>query len=196
MALMASDGAITSPRARRRDAEERRQALISAAAIAFAEQGYGVSLETIAGRAGVGRATLYRNFHDRAALALAIFSREVDRLRDSLDLDAPLSTTLTRMVTQGAAAASLFARIAADLHAENPNAEAFHALGDRLEAVLAPAVRAAITRQEVAASITPREIVLAMRMVAGLILPFMHEDEIAAQVAEALSLLMGGLRPR
>lgn len=64
----------------RKDAAARRAALLEAAAIEFAEQGFDVPLDAIADRAGVGRATLYRNFADRTQLALAVFIEEVERL--------------------------------------------------------------------------------------------------------------------
>jgi AcrR family transcriptional regulator len=67
-------------RAPRKDAVERRDALLLAAAEAFAEQGYNVPLDVIAERAGVGRATLYRNFPDRTALALAVFEDQLGDL--------------------------------------------------------------------------------------------------------------------
>lgn len=193
---MEHDPASKKSRAPRRDAQIRREALISAAAAVFADEGYGAPLELVADRAAVGRATLYRNFPDRAALALSIFSREVDRLEATIDTEAPLRATIALMVVQGAAAASLFARIAADLHAENPNVPAFHALGARLEGVIAPAVERAKARGEIGPAVTPRQIVLAMRMAAALVIPSLGEDQVTAQVEEALSLLMDGLRPR
>lgn len=64
----------------RKDAAERRTALLAAAAEVFAEEGLDAPLETVADRAGVGRATLYRNFPDRTALALAVLLAEVDQL--------------------------------------------------------------------------------------------------------------------
>ena len=64
----------------RKDAAERRLALLDAAAGAFAEQGYDVPLDVIAERAGVGRATLYRNFADRGELAVAVFNAQLDDL--------------------------------------------------------------------------------------------------------------------
>lgn len=68
----------------RKDAAERRLALLAAAAGAFAELGFDVPLEVIAERAGVGRATLYRNFADRGELAAAVFKGQLD------DLDAQM----------------------------------------------------------------------------------------------------------
>ncbi|MFC6154654.1 TetR/AcrR family transcriptional regulator [Nocardioides yefusunii] len=62
----------------RADAMRRRAALIFAARKLFAEHGSEVALETVATEAGVGIATLYRNFESRAQLldhvALSILS--------------------------------------------------------------------------------------------------------------------------
>lgn len=183
-------------RAPRRDAALRRDALIDAAAACFAEQGYGVPLETVAAAAGVGRATLYRNFDDREALALAIFSRAVDRLAAILDPDAPIARTIATMVRTGAGAFSLFARISAELHLDDANRAAFQALGVRMEAILAPALDAAQRRGEVRADASPRDLVLALRMAGSLVLPVMNEDEVSVQIETGLRLLFVGLRPR
>jgi len=67
-------------RAPRKDAAERRAALLTAAAEEFAARGYNVPLDAIADRAGVGRATLYRNFADRSELALAVFEQQLEAL--------------------------------------------------------------------------------------------------------------------
>lgn len=64
----------------RKDAAERRAALLAAAAGAFAEHGFDVPLDVIAERANVGRATLYRNFADRGELAVAVFAAQLDDL--------------------------------------------------------------------------------------------------------------------
>ncbi|MGW7085168.1 TetR/AcrR family transcriptional regulator [Streptomyces sp. NPDC054871] len=65
-----------SPRAtppRRRDARRNWDLLVDAAREVFAEQGLEAPLDVIARRAGVGNATLYRNFPTRAALVDAVF---------------------------------------------------------------------------------------------------------------------------
>lgn len=194
--VAAMDEASPRRRAPRRDAQARRAALIAAAAASFAREGYGVPLEVIAERAGVGRGTLYRNFRDRAALALAIFSAEIDRLEAEIDPAAPLAATIATLVRDGAAASSLFVRIAVELHGDDPNLTDFHALGARLEAVIAPVVAAAKERGELDPGATAEQLVLAMRMAGGLLLPFMTEAEVAARVDAAVRLLIDGLRPR
>ncbi|WP_369231586.1 TetR/AcrR family transcriptional regulator [Streptomyces sp. R21] len=58
---------------RRRDAQRNRDLLVAAARAVFAEQGLDAPLDVIARRAGVGNATLYRNFPTRAELVDEVF---------------------------------------------------------------------------------------------------------------------------
>lgn len=153
-------------------------------------------LEVIADRAGVGRGTLYRNFQDREALALAIFSREVDKFESAFDPAAPIENNLAKMVREGAPAAALFRRIATELKQADANLAAFAALGVRLEQLLAPAVQQACMRGEIDEAVTPAQLVLALQMAGGLLYPFMNDDEITMQIDAALHLLLRGLRPR
>lgn len=191
-----SDQPPIRKRAPRRDAQARRAAVIAAAAACFQEFGYDVPLETVAERAGVGRGTLYRNFSDREALALAIFSREVERLGEGIDADAPIEHTLATMVRESATASSLFRRIAAELHRSNANLAAFRALRNRLEQLIAPAVMRARDRGELQNGVEPGDLVTALQMVGGLLYPFLDSADIEAQISAALQLLLAGLRPR
>ena len=100
-----------TPRPLRKDAADRRVALLQAAADVFAEEGIDTPLDRIAERAGVGRATLYRNFANRTEIALAVLLDEVDALgrrfaepaddEAFLDFLTALSTTLTRNTALG-----------------------------------------------------------------------------------------------
>ena len=56
----------------RKDAQENRQEILRVARFLIAQQGSDVSLRTIASTAGVGIATLYRNFPTREDLLLGI----------------------------------------------------------------------------------------------------------------------------
>lgn len=67
-------------RSLRADARRNRDKLLSAATEAFADEGEGVTLETVAARAGVGIGTLYRHFPSREALVLATHEHELDLL--------------------------------------------------------------------------------------------------------------------
>jgi AcrR family transcriptional regulator len=66
---------------RRRDAVETRERILRAAGQAFAVRSGPPSLEQIACRAGVSRATVYRHFADRRALGAAVIDRGLDALR-------------------------------------------------------------------------------------------------------------------
>ncbi|WP_294320238.1 TetR/AcrR family transcriptional regulator [uncultured Sphingomonas sp.] len=193
---MTDDAEPRPTRAPRRDAALRRDALIAAAADCFTTYGYGVPLETIAAAAGVGRATLYRNFPDRAALALAIFSRGADRFEAMLDPGLPIGETIEQLVRAGAESLALFARIAAELHLDHANIGRFQELRGRMERILAPALTAAQARGEVADDISPRDLVLTIRMASSLVQPFLSDEEVSVQVQVALRLLLNGLRPR
>ncbi|MDX3855189.1 helix-turn-helix domain-containing protein [Streptomyces sp. AK02-01A] len=57
----------------RQDARRNRERVLAAAREVYAEQGVEAPLDVIARRAGVGNATLYRRFPDRAALIEAVF---------------------------------------------------------------------------------------------------------------------------
>jgi AcrR family transcriptional regulator len=67
-------------RPRRADAERNRGRILDAARAGFAEPGADVSMAEISRRAGVGMATLYRNFPGRRELLEALYTDEVDAL--------------------------------------------------------------------------------------------------------------------
>jgi AcrR family transcriptional regulator len=65
---------------RRADAERNRDKILAAARSAFADPEAKVSMAEISRRAGVGMATLYRNFPGRRELLEALFSEEVNAI--------------------------------------------------------------------------------------------------------------------
>jgi AcrR family transcriptional regulator len=67
-------------RPKRADARRNYEALLTAAADAFADNGTAASLEDIARRAGVGIGTLYRHFPTRQALLEAVYIDEVEEM--------------------------------------------------------------------------------------------------------------------
>jgi AcrR family transcriptional regulator len=67
---------------RRRDAQRNRDAIVAAARQLFCDHGLEAPLEQIARRAGVGIATLYRHFPNRAALLDAVLT---DNLQAHID---------------------------------------------------------------------------------------------------------------
>jgi AcrR family transcriptional regulator len=73
----AGPGAARAPRA---DAARNREKVLRAARDAFAESGYGVPLDEIATRAGVGPGTVYRHFPTKEALFEAVVTARVQDL--------------------------------------------------------------------------------------------------------------------
>jgi AcrR family transcriptional regulator len=69
--------------ARRADAERNRDKILAAARDAFADPEAEISMAEISRRAGVGMATLYRNFPGQQELLEALYSDEVDAVCDA-----------------------------------------------------------------------------------------------------------------
>ncbi|MGW4503893.1 TetR/AcrR family transcriptional regulator [Streptomyces sp. NPDC004436] len=75
-----ADGAHRPLRA---DARRNREKILAAAVRVFTTQGLDTRMEHIAKEAGVGSATLYRNFPTREALVEAVYRNEVAQLCDA-----------------------------------------------------------------------------------------------------------------
>lgn len=69
--------------ARRSDAERDREQILKVARAAFADGEADVSMAEIARQAGVGSATLYRNFANRRELLEALYVGEIDAVSDA-----------------------------------------------------------------------------------------------------------------
>ncbi|MGR6327980.1 TetR/AcrR family transcriptional regulator [Sphingomonas sp. XXL09] len=179
----------------RRDAQARREALLSAAADCFRDGGFTVPLEQIAERAGVGRGTLYRNFADRFALAIAIFEREIDAAEAHIDPTAPIGETLLLLVRQGAQASSLFQRIAVDIPLTDENRARFEALRQRMARLMEPVAARGHADGSLRQDVTADDLVLAIRMLSGLVKHRLPDDEMEVTLGAALPLLLRGLLP-
>ena len=71
------------PAARRADAVRNRDKILAAARVSFAEGKEEVSMAEISRRAGVGMATLYRNFPDRRQLLETLFTDDLEAICDA-----------------------------------------------------------------------------------------------------------------
>src|ERR1700730_7802219 len=77
---------------RRADAERNRDKILAAARSAFADPRADISMAEISRRAGVGMATLYRNFPGRQELLEALYTDEVNavcKAADTVDGQTP-----------------------------------------------------------------------------------------------------------
>jgi AcrR family transcriptional regulator len=81
---------LAGARPERADAARNRVRILDAARALFAERGVAeVTLEEVARAAGVGKATLFRRFGDRAALFLALLDEHERELQDDVLRGAP-----------------------------------------------------------------------------------------------------------
>jgi AcrR family transcriptional regulator len=69
---------VSASPTRRADAQRNREKILAVAREAFAGSGHDISMAEISRRAGVGMATLYRNFASRLELLEALYQDEVD----------------------------------------------------------------------------------------------------------------------
>jgi AcrR family transcriptional regulator len=88
----------------RSDARDNRDRILAAARAVFATEGFGAPMRSVAHRAGVGPATLYRRFPTKQALATEAFAGRIDACHTILEralADADpwraLSTALTEL---------------------------------------------------------------------------------------------------
>ncbi len=75
--------AASAPGPERADARARRESILRAAKDVLARSGVNAPVREIADEAGVGIATLYRHFPQRADLVLAILDTEIDDVADA-----------------------------------------------------------------------------------------------------------------
>ena len=176
------------------DAQRNIDALLVAAKDEFTAHGVDVNVRAIAARAGVGTATLYRHFPQRADLIAAVFRREIDdcaaeatRLAGSHDPDEALELWLQRYTQFVATKHGL----AAALHSGDPAYSTlptyFHEhLSPALETLLEKAASAGAIRGDV----DPYDLLGA---VANLCIPPPGSDD-HTRPQRMVGLLLDGLR--
>ncbi len=176
----------------RADARRNRERVLVAARAAFAESGYGVPLDVIAARAGVGPGTVYRHFPTKEALFEAV---TVARVRDLVALaragaDAP---------EPGAALDAFLARLADEASAKRDLPDALGGAGEAAVAIarteLHEALDALLARARSAGAV--RAGIGATELMA-LLKGLLHAAQESADpdlVAHLLAVVRDGLRP-
>lgn len=151
----------------RTDAALRRRQILDAADEVFSEHGVHAPLELVVERAGLGRATLYRNFPDREALMAALLERGMDAFeraaRDLGDRPDGLAVLLHDVAEYIAEAAPLmdFWRT---MQCGHPVVEG---VDGRVLAIFMPLVRRAIEAGLCRPDVDEAQMLLVMNMLSG-----------------------------
>ena len=176
----------------RRDARRNREALLNAAKELFAESG-DVPMYEVARRAGVGQATLYRNFADRDALIAALSEEWVDELErvgaeHAGEPDAFF--VLLRAIVESQARFHGLIDCAQESSAINRELES---LQQRLIALFKRTLRDAKAAGLVRRDLTVDDVVLLMGMVEGALSREADAAGRAAAASRVLALALDGL---
>ena len=173
----------------RSDAALRRDQILDAADAVFAERGITAPLDLVVTRAGVGRATLYRNFPDRAALVEALFERAMASL-EAAQAGHDLFALLERVAGDLVAAPAL-----ADYwRALEPGHPAAKAARERLARLFRAPLAAALKAKTCRPDLRPADLVLVCGML-GAALRGATAANRRSLVRRALDLVGAGLAP-
>lgn len=180
-------------RAHRADAQRNLGALLEAAKDVFGASGVDAPVREIARRAGVGIATVYRHFPQRADLIAAVYRREVDACAaaaPALARDHAPGEALVRWLHRYTSFIATKRGLAASLHAEDQAYEALPAyFRQHLEPALQSLLDAAVRSGEIRDDVDPYEL---LRAVANLCAPV---AEVGPQHSRRMvDLLIDGLR--
>jgi AcrR family transcriptional regulator len=138
--------------------ERNRDALLTAAAAVFVEQGVQAPIRDIANRAGVGVGTVYRHFPSRAELVTSVYRHQLDEctalaaklLQESL----PPTTALTRWVDAFVEFLVTKHGLGVALQSEDPSLVSLHTLMlDQLVPACASLIEAGVAAGEIDARV-------------------------------------------
>lgn len=165
-----------------------RRAILDAARLLFAERGYHVPLSAIAREAGVGQGVLYRHFPTRLDLAFAVFEENFAELEAiAAEPDAEAFVRLWSRLIEQTIEASAFVEMVVDARRSIPDYDGSQRLLALIEATLPRAQAAGLVDAELA----PPDVLLAHRMVYGVVVTATEPGQIKDAVDRALALLRG-----
>ncbi|WP_225782704.1 TetR/AcrR family transcriptional regulator [Xenophilus sp. Marseille-Q4582] len=186
---------LTPDRPLRTDAQLRRTALLDAAAAVFSEHGVNAPLELVIERAGVGRATLYRNFPDRGALMQALMGRNLDRIEQEAQRLAGHEEGLFELLVYMAQRIADSAPITDYWRAIDREHPLVREAQARLGRMVRPLIERAVHAGRCRADFAESDFVLAVGMVGALLRGHTLQQR-RRMGRRALELLLDGLRVR
>lgn len=168
-------------------AAENRKAILAAARLLFAEQGYHVPLNAIAKAAGVGQGVLYRHFPDRVALATAVFAdnfAELERIARATPGPECFGVLWRRLVTF-TVGSSAFVELVIDARTQLPAEVSEEHLAALVTEPLARAQAAGLADPEWTAA----DVLLFEHMIHGVVMAQLDPAAALGAVRRALSLI-------
>lgn len=152
-------------------------------------------MDAVAKRAGVGRATLYRNFDDINALTSAIFEENILALEAAIDREGASPGAFERVlwltVDEGLRFRALIPALA--MRAQSPEVGA---LVVRVTRPLSASLKVAQKQGEVRGDLTARDVVPLLAMVFSTVLTELDAKDLRARARRSLGLVFDGIRPR
>jgi len=185
----------TPDRPLRTDARLRRTALLDAAAAVFSEHGVNAPLELVIERAGVGRATLYRNFPDRGALMQALMARNLDRIEEEAKRLSGCDDGLFELLAYLAQRIADSAPISDYWRAIDREHPLVREAQARMGRIVRPLMQRAVESGLCRADLVESDFLLAMGMVGALLSGHTLQQR-RRMGRRALALLFDGLRAR
>jgi len=159
---------------------------VAAARRVFADRGYRAPLSSVAREAGVGQGVLYRHFPDRLSLAFAAFDEHWAEYAALSQDPAPdaferLWALLVRQTIDEAA----FVEMVVEARRSIPDYDG----SERMRGYLAAPLARAVAQGRVDPLLSVEDVMLAQRMVYGVVATSLHPQEARESVARALATL-------
>jgi AcrR family transcriptional regulator len=179
---------------KRPDACTRRAQLLDAADAVFTAHGVNAPLELIVERAGVGRATLYRQFPDRLAILQALLERSADRLRHRAEQLADRPDAFFMLLQYLADRIACSPALSDYWRSNNMDDPRFAPARSQVAQAFAPALQRAQAHGLVRSDVGPQDVALLSGML-GAALRGRTDTDRRRLAHKALELLVRGLRP-
>lgn len=177
----------------RKDAAARRDRLIEAAADLFERDGYDIALEVVAAAAGVGRATLYRNFPDRGALMTAVLTYKLAAMERFVATHDDDTTLVPSFLRRQGLVATVHAPAVAHLLTDPAQRHALQSLSDRTSKL----VQQIVTRAHAVGRLRPDANVEHLRLATRMLMAtraWPHDPDVGS-LDMAVDIIVRGLLP-
>ncbi len=179
----------------RTDAAQNRADILFAADRVFVEHGVTAPLDLVCKEAGVGRATLYRNFPDRHALLVALLEGSIDEMEEKAVSLGEATDALFELLQFQAEHISARASLADYWRVVDREAPEIRHARERIQTIVQPHLKRAASAGLCRDDLTAEDISLLISML-GAALRGRTPEERSRLGLRALDLLVEGLGPR